>query len=173
MEKELELNREQLVVQTMRIKSLVAVMDNAKVDLDETTVYAKNNGIIQNMFLALGAPVKIRKPLFSFVDIDELFIQANFNETDLRRVQPGDKVSIYPRIYFGSKIYHGVIFSKYWSASRLTTHASTQLQIVKNSENNWFLLPQRLPVQIQITDYDPVNYPLNIGSSAYVYIHTR
>lgn len=172
LEKELEETRQQLTVQTMKIKSLVAVEENAKVDLDETTVYAKNNGSIQNMFVALGTPIKIRKPVFSLVDTDTMFIQANFNETDLRRVQPGNRVTIFPRMYFGTKIYHGVVFSKNWAASRLWTHQQTQLQIVKNTESNWFLLPQRLPVQIQITDYDPEHYPLSVGSSAYVYIHT-
>jgi hypothetical protein len=49
------------------------------------------------------------------------------------------------------------LYSESWAASRLSTHLSSQLQIVANSENNWFLLPQRLPVQIQITDYDPVH----------------
>ena len=173
LEKELELNRQQIIVQKMKIKSLTAVMENAKVDLDETTVYAKHNGAIENMFVALGAPIKIRQPIFSLVDTDPLFIQANFNETELRRVQPGNKVSIFPRIYFGSKVYHGVILSRYWAVSRLQIHDSTQLQIVKNSESNWFLLPQRLPVQIQIIDYDPIHYPLSLGCSAYVYIHTN
>lgn len=172
LEKELELNHEQINVQRMKIKSLTAVMENAKIDLDETIVYAKQNGAIQDMFVALGTPIKIRKPIFSIADTDTLFIQANFNETDLRRVRPGDKVSIIPRIYFGSKIYHGIILSRNWAASRLQTHRDTQLQIINNSESNWFLLPQRLPVQIQITDYDPVHYPLSVGASAYVYIHT-
>ena len=172
-ETELELNRQQLVVQEMKIKSLIAVMENAKVDLDETTVYAKNNGAIQNMFVAVGAPIKIRQPIFSFLETENLFIQANFNETDLRFVQPGDRVTIFPRMYFGSKTYHGIVFSKNWAASRLTTHHSTELQIVKNSESNWFLLPQRLPIQLHITDYDPIHYPLNVGSSTYVYIHTK
>jgi membrane fusion protein, multidrug efflux system len=171
LEKELDLNRQQIIVQKMRIKSLTAVMNNAKVDLDETTVYAQNNGAVQNMFVSLGTPIKIRNPIFSIADTDTLFIQANFNETDLRRVQPGNKVSIFPRIYFGSKIYHGVILSKHWAASRLQTQRLSQLEIVRNSESNWFLLPQRLPVQIQIIDYDPVHYPLSIGASAYVYIH--
>lgn len=172
LEKEFELNSQKLIVQEKKIKSLTAVMENAKVNLNETTVYAIRNGSIQDMFVAVGTPIKIRKPIFSLVDTDKLFIQANFNETDLRRVQPGDKVSIYPRIYFGSKIYHGVVFSKNWAASRLVTHRATQLQIVANTESNWFLLPQRLPVQILITDYDPIHYPLSIGASAYVYIHT-
>lgn len=172
LEKELEVNEQQIIEQKMKIKSLTAVMENAKVNLDETTVYAKNNGVVQNMFAALGTPIKIRQPVFSFIDTDTLFIQANFNETDLRRVKAGDKVSIFPRMYVGAKIYHGIIYSESWAASRLSTHLSSQLQIVANSENNWFLLPQRLPVQIQITDYDPVHYPLSVGTSAYVYVHT-
>lgn len=171
LEKELEVNRQEIMVQEMKIKSLTAVMDNAKVDVDETTVYAKQNGAIQDMFVSVGTPIKIRKPIFSIAENAILFIQANFDETDLRRVRPGNKVSIFPRIYFGSKIYHGVIISRNWAVSRVETHQDTQVQIVRNSESNWFLLPQRLPVQIQITDYDPVHYPLSIGSSAYVYIH--
>lgn len=171
--KELELNRQKIIVQTMKINSLTAVMENAKVDLEETTVYAKNNGIVQNMFMALGAPVEIRKPLFSFVDTDAMFIQANFNETDLRRVQPGDKVTIRPRIYFGKKRYHGVVVSKNWAASRQVTDHRSQQQIVTNNEDNWLLLPQRFPVQIKIIDYDRIHYPLSIGASAYVHIHIR
>ena len=173
LEKELELNRQQLIVQKMKIRSLIAIMENAKIDLDETTVYAKSNGAIQNMFLAIGTPIKIRKPIFSFVENDPVFIQANFNETDLRRVQAGNTVTIYPRIYFGTKVYHGVVFSRNWAASRLVNQHANRLQVVTNNENNWFLLPQRLPVQIHITDYDPIHYPLSVGSSVYVYVHTK
>ncbi len=172
LEKEFQVNVQQITVQRKKIKALDAVLKNAKVDLDETTVYAKHDGAIQNMFVALGTPIKIRTPLFSLVDTRKLFVQANFYETDLRNVRPGNRVSIFPRIYLGSKIYHGVILSQNWAASRLQSHSSTEIQILSNTENNWFLLPQRLPVQIQITDYDPINYPLSIGQSAYVYIHS-
>ncbi len=171
LQKELEVDKQSILVQKMKIQSLIAIMNNAQVDLDETTVYAKNNGIVHNMFTALGAPIEIRKPIFSFLDTESLFIQANFNETDLRLVQPGSKVTIMPRMYFWEKTYHGVVISKNWASNRQKTDERTQEQVVTNSENNWFLLPQRLPVQIKIIDYDPVHYPLSMGSSAYVYIH--
>jgi membrane fusion protein, multidrug efflux system len=171
LEKSLELDKQNIIVKKMNIRSLEAIMHNAKVDLDETTVYAKNDGIVHNMFSALGSPIEIRQPIFSFIDIDPLFIQANFNETDLRLVKAGDKVSIYPRMYFWTKTYHGVVVSKNWAANRQVTDNRTQEQVVTNNENNWFLLPQRLPVQIRIIDYDPENYPLSMGSSAYVWIH--
>ncbi len=171
-ETELALEKQNILAKKMNILSLQAVMTNAKVNLDETTVYADNNGVVQNMYAALGSPIEIRKPIFSFVDTDHLAIQANFNETDLRNVKAGDKVTIIPRIYFWRKIYHGVIVSQNWSANRVVTDSRSQEQIVRNSEANWFLLPQRLPVQIRLLDYDPVHYPLSAGSSAYVYIHT-
>ena len=169
---EVALVKQNILAKNMEIAALLAVMANAKVNLDETTVYAKNNGIIQNMYVAVGTPVEIRKPLFSFIDTDHLYIQANFNETDLRGVKAQDKVTIIPRIYFWHKVYHGVVVSQNWATNRQFTDSRSQEQIVTNNEANWFLLPQRLPVQIKITDYDPVHYPLSIGSSCYVYIHT-
>lgn len=167
------LEADNIRAQTMKIKSLGAVMNNAKVDLNETTVYARNNGIIQNLFTTLGAPINRRVPIFSFIDTDSISIQANFNETDLRDVMPGNLVTIYSRTYFLSKVYHGVVVSRSWAANRQVTDRRSQEQVVTNSENNWLLLPQRLPVQIKLTDYDPVHYPLSIGSSAYVIIHTK
>ncbi len=172
LEEELRINQQNILVQQKKIQSLEAVMKNAKVEFDETIVYAENNGTVQNMFVALGTPVEIRKPLFSFVDTDSLAIQANMNETELANVKPGNQVTIVSRIYFMRKIYHGIIESIHWAANRQVTDDRTQEQIVNNSANNWFLLPQRIPVFIKITDYDAKNYPLNVGESAYVYIHT-
>jgi multidrug resistance efflux pump len=172
LEKQKELYEQELLVQKSKIKSLINVMLKAKVDLDETTVYAQHNGAITGMFVNLGTPIIKHKPIFSLVDTDTLYVQANFNEIDLRKVKIGDKVSIVPRIYLGSKVYHGVISSRNWSSSRLDLHGDNLIQIVKNTQSTWFLLPQRLPVQIKLLDYDKDHYPLNIGETAYVYIHT-
>jgi membrane fusion protein, multidrug efflux system len=166
--KQLEIDQHQIKAQEHEIKSLEARFKNAKVNLELTNVYAHGNGIIQNLFFTVGTPVNLNQPLFSLVDTDHIFIQANFNETDLRDVRKGVKVLIYPRMYLGRKIFHGVIDSDYWGANRQLVDNRTQLQNVIN-ENQWILLPQRLPVIIRITDPDP-NYPLRIGTSAYVYV---
>lgn len=173
LEKELDLINAQITAQQKKIAALVDVKDNAKVNYDETTVYAQNDGIVQNMYVSLGTPIEIRKPIFSFVNTEHLFVQANFNETDLRHVKAGDRVTIYPRIYSVFHPYHGVVISRNWAANRQITDNRTQQQIVTNNEDNWILLPQRFPVQIEILDYDPVNYPLSMGASAFVYIHTH
>jgi multidrug resistance efflux pump len=131
-------------------------------------VYAQGNGIIQNLFFSLGTPINLNQPLFSLVDTDEIYIQANFNETDLRDVHKGTRVIIFPRMYVGRKVFHGVIEAEYWSANRQLVDKRTQLQNVTN-ENQWILLPQRLPVIIRVVDPDP-RYPLRVGTSAYVYL---
>ncbi len=169
-EKEVEIAKQNIKVQLRRIDSLRALAERNKVFLEQTIVYAPSDGFVENMYLALKTPVKAREPLFSFVDTNQIYIQANFNETDLRLVSPGDDVYIFPRMYLGTKIYHGTVVSKQWSKAKQFTQERSQLQLVENEEQ-WITLPQRLPVQIQIDDIDP-DYPLSLGSSAYVYVNT-
>lgn len=153
------------------VASLKAKMDNAQVNLDLTVVRAPSNGVVDNMYISTNTPIKIHEPVFSFIDTTNYYIQANLNETDLRNVRVGDKVTIMLRMYYFDKIFHGVIVNTLWAADRQTTSAKTQLQKIQN-ENEWLLLPQRFPVQIKVLDVDP-NYPLNPGASAYVYISTK
>jgi multidrug resistance efflux pump len=157
--------------QQHKVKSLKAIKDNAKVNLDLTIVRAPSNGVIDNMYVGLNTPIKIHEPIFSFVDTSSYYVQANLNETDIRFVRPGDKAYIILRMYYFDKIFHGVVVNTLWPAERQKTSPKSQLQHVTN-ENEWLLLPQRLPIQIKILDPDP-DYPLNPGASAYVYITTK
>ena len=159
---------QQIVEQQKTVLALKAAMDNAKVNLNLTIVRAPADGYADNMFLSTGTPVKIHEPLFSFVDTTQWWVQANFDETDLRRIRPGDEAIIFLRMYYFHKIFHGRIVNKIWPANRQKTADRSQQQIVQN-DNEWLLLPQRLPLQIQILDPDP-NYPLHPGASAYVYL---
>lgn len=169
-QQQISLDEKNIESLTHKIKALTYEVNYAKVNLDQTTVYAQSNGRIQNMYLSLGTPININKPIFSFVDTDRLYIQANFTEIDLRMVETGSKVYIIPRMYFGTKIYHGRVVSRAWAANRQVTNPKTQLQTVTNDTNNWILLPQRFPVQIELVDYDETRYPLPIGATCYVII---
>ena len=167
---EVAINQQQIIQQQKKVKSLKAELANSKVNLQLTTVKAGSDGIIDNMYLSVGTPVQRHRPLFSFINTDEWYIQANLNETDLRYVRPGDKVLIILRMYYFQKIFHGVIVNHLWAANRQITSLRTQQQTVTNN-NQWLNLPQRFPLQIKILDPDP-KYPLNPGASAYVYIRT-
>jgi multidrug resistance efflux pump len=154
--------------QQKKVSALKAEMDNAAVNLNLTIVRAPTDGTVDNMYISKGTPVKIHKPLFSFIDTSNWWVQANFNETDLRRIRPDDEAIILLRMYYFTKIFHGRVVNTIWAADRQNTVIRTQQQKVAN-ENEWLLIPQRLPLQIQILDPDP-NHPLQPGASAYVYI---
>ena len=153
------------------VASLKAIRDNAKINLELTVVRAPSDGVIDNMYVSLNTPIKIHQPVFSFIDTSSFYIQANFNETDLRNVRRGDKAYIILRMYYFDKIFHGEVVNALWAVERQMTASKSQIQLVSN-ENEWLLLPQRFPIQIKILDEDP-NYPLNPGASAYVYISTK
>jgi multidrug resistance efflux pump len=166
--KQIAVEDQQIVEQKKRVAAREASMKNALVNLKLTIVRAPTDGIVDNLYISVGTPVKIRTPLFSFVDTSHWWIQANFNETDLRRIRPGDEATIVLRMYYFRRIFHGRIVNTVWAANRQLTNSRSQQQFVKN-ENEWLLIPQRLPLQIQITDPDP-RYPLQPGASAYVYL---
>lgn len=168
--KQQEIDLHDISAQEQDIKSIHAKLKNARVNLYLTDVYAQSDGIIQNLFFTLGTPININQPLFSLVNTDAVYVQANFNETDLRNVHKGSEVLIFPRMYLGRKMFHGVVESEYWGTNRQEVDNRTQLQNVIN-ENQWILLPQRLPVIIRIIDPDP-RYLLRAGTSAYVYVKT-
>ena len=171
LKQEVEVLLAKIEQQKHTVASLKAKKDNAKVNLDLTIVRAPGDGVIDNMYVAPNTPIKIHQPVFSFIDTSNYFIQANFNETDIRNVRVGDKVYIILRMYYFDKIFHGRVVNSLWAAERQKTAAKSQLQVVLN-ENEWLLLPQRFPIQIKILDPDP-DYPLNPGASAYVYISTQ
>ena len=165
------LTRTELIQATIGIVTLKAVMDKAQLDLEDTLVTAKADGYIQSMDVGVGTPVHARMQLFAFVDSKTTYIQANLNETDLAHVKARDKVLIYPRAYLWHKVFHGVVISDFWSADRQHKNPVADTPVVFN-ENKWLLLPQRLPVQIKVTDTTD-DYPLRPGMSAYVYIQTK
>lgn len=171
--KQIKIEDQRIVEQQKKIESLKAIMDNALINLNLTIVRAPSDGIVDNMYISQGTPIKIHVPVFSFIDTSNWWIQANFNETDIRRIRPGDEAIIILRMYYFNKIFKGRVVNTIWAADRQNTVMRTQQQKVSN-ENEWLLIPQRLPLQIRISNPDP-KYPLQPGASAYVYLkaHTH
>jgi len=149
------------------IKVLTSELNIAKINLDFTIIYARTDGTITNMFLTVGNYVKPGETLFALIDTSQWWIQANFKETELSAIGPGQKAKIWLWQYPG-KTFHGIVTDTGWGVNRIRTNERFGLYEVQK-ENEWFLLPQRFPVQIRITDPDP-KYPLHPGGSAFVQV---
>jgi multidrug resistance efflux pump len=154
----------------MSLLSLKALRDEALLALEDTIVRAKTDGIVENQFMSVGQEVAPGQSLFTLSADGKIYVQANFNETDLAGVKPGDKVSIYPRTYLWEKSFEGVVLSRPFGVDRQITPPLMAEQVVI-SQNRWLQLPQRLPLLIEITNPDQSNYPLQSGMSAYVHVH--
>lgn len=139
----------------------------AKIYLEQCTVRALRDGFISNMHISPGGYYKPGDVLFAFVENDRWWVQANFEETDLSLLRPGQRARIWLWQYPG-KCFDGVVESVNWNVERRLSSRATGLQDVPK-ENQWFLMPQRFPVQIRISAPDP-DYPFHLGGSAFVQV---
>ena len=151
------------------VQSLMVQVTNAKLNLKLSTVYAETKGMINNMYLSKGTYVQVGDPLFGFVDTRKWWVQANFTETQLSEVKKGMKAKIWLWQYPGI-VFNGIVTDTGWGVSRALRSQHNGMPEVKK-ENQWFMLPQRFPVQIRIIDI-PKGYQLHPGGSAYVQIET-
>ena len=164
--------RDQLSIRQAELDlvALEALRDQAQLDLEHTVVRAQTAGIVTNQFLAVGQEVAPGEPLFSVAPEGPIYVQANFNETDLAGVKPGDKVRVFPRTYLWQRSFEGVVKSLPFGVDRQFSPPLLAEQVVV-APNRWLQLPQRLPLIIEIVDPEQANYPLQSGMSAYVYVH--
>ena len=148
-----------------RIKKTETARDLEKIWLEQTTVTALCDGYVVNMTLSPGGYCKPGDILFAFIDASNWFVQANFKESVLSEIRPGTAARIWLRQYPGRE-YRGIVCGTAWGAERRVSAPHTGVAEVKK-ENQWFMLPQRYPVQIQITDPDK-DLHFHFGASAYV-----
>jgi len=160
---------------TQAAKEQVTVLEKdlkqSQLSLKRTTIYALTNGSISNLNIGIGAVISAGTPLFSFVDTNQWWVEANIKETQLGHVRPGQKAIISLPLY-PNHTFSGTVTQTAWAASRQQTDKRTSLPIVA-SENQWFLLPQRFPVLIKFNHPDFNKYPLHVGASASVKILTN
>ena len=165
---ELEKSHHELKRAQARKERLKAELKSLQIKLEQTTLYAHSDGLICNMFLSKGVMVHEAMTLFAFVDTTRWWIQANFKETVLRHVKPGMKAMIEFSMY-PDRTFHGTVGQIGWGVNR-QIWAENGMPVVEK-ENEWFLLPQRFPVQILLNDLPP-DLELHVGQSAYVHIDT-
>lgn len=166
MKLQIEIDKIQVQMEQQSIQALKASMENAKTALEHTTVIAPTDGHVENVFLGIGTHVSPASGMFTLVNDGDIYVQANFEETELAGIRAGDKATVYPRIYLGKKSFDGIVVANPFGVSRQTNVPFSGSPFVQ-TENKWLLLPQRLPVIIKITDPDP-KHPLINGMSTYV-----
>jgi membrane fusion protein (multidrug efflux system) len=143
------------------VRAAEAAVEQAKLDLEHTKVRAPTSGTVANFSLRPGNTVMPGTPLFSIVGNTEYWVDANFKETELARIRPGQAVTIEVDMY-PKHPFRGVVESV--SAG---SGSAFSLLPPQNATGNWVKVTQRVPVRVRVVENDP-QFPLRIGTTATV-----
>ena len=146
------------------VREVLARLDAARLDLERTVIRAPIAGVVSEA-PRLGQYVAAGSPVFSLVADDGLWIEANFKETALTHLRPGQPVRIEVDTYPGRR-WSGAVDS----VSQATGAVMSVLP-AQNSSGNWVKVVQRIPVRIAI-DAGLGAPALRAGMSADVTIET-
>ena len=140
--------------------------DQAVVDLKATTIRAPASGIVSNMKLQVGEYALAGKPIFSLIENQPIWIEANLKETQLTHILPGQQATIVADAY-PDKTWESVV-----SSIAPATGAEFSILPPQNASGNWVKVVQRIPINLVITDQ--ANGPkLRAGMTVSVRIDTR
>ncbi len=148
------------------VMSALAARDKAAYDLAQTTVRAPADGVVsQASSFKVGQFVGSGTPLFSLVETGDIWVDANFKETQLTNMKPGQKADIvldtYPDRTFQATV----------KAIGAGTGAEFSLLPAQNATGNWVKVTQRIPVRLELNDPD-ARMALRTGMSATVTVDT-
>lgn len=143
-----------------------AAAENAQLQLDYTRITAPALGEVSRKQVEVGQLVAPGQPLLSIVADTGVWVTANFKETQLATIRPGQPVE------FEIDAYGGCVgYGKVASVSG-ATGAKFALLPPDNATGNFTKVVQRVPVRIAVTKPCPGNHPLRPGLSANVHIDT-
>jgi membrane fusion protein (multidrug efflux system) len=149
------------------VQQAQAQLDQAELNLGYTVIRAPANGIVTNVDkLPVGNYLAASAPAFSLVETDHPWVEANFKETELAHMKPGDAAT------FTVDAYPGVTFQAHVASLSPGTGAQFSVLPPQNATGNWVKVVQRLPVRIALNEPDP-DHPLRAGMSVYVDVDTR
>lgn len=143
-----------------------AAVESARLNLEFTTVVSPVDGYLTNVNTSPGTYVAEGQQLLALVDTATFWVAAYFKETQIARVQPGDRVHITLMGHAGQP-FEGEVASTAWGifVADGSTMGDQMLPMVPQTVD-WVRLPNRFPVRIHVTGEPPV--PLRIGQTASV-----
>jgi len=149
------------------IAELQSALDKAERDLAFTEVKAPVDGIFSNRLVNSGDFIAVGQRLGNVVPLDDVYIDANFKETQLRRLQPGQPVSI-ELDADSSRAIEGSVDSLSPAAGAVFT-----LLPPDNATGNFTKIVQRVPVRIKVPAEIARENLLRAGMSVYVRVNTK
>src|SRR5436853_5363282 len=143
-------------------------LDDAKLNLRYCTIVAEIDGVVTRRNVNPGNNVQVGQSLMTIRSLSEIWVDANFKETQLRDLRIGQSVDLYLDMYGGGRVFRGRV-----AGFTMGTGSTLALLPPQNATGNFVKVVQRLPVRIDLVDYDADQTPLFIGTSVLPYVHVN
>jgi membrane fusion protein, multidrug efflux system len=148
------------------VEQAKATLTQAELDLSYTHITAPANGIVTKRTVEPGQQFAVGQAMFVLVPLDRIWVTANFKETQMARVRPGQRVRITVDAY-GHRTFSGVVQS---IAS--STGSRQALLPPENATGNFVKVVQRIPVKILVSQNADSGDVLRVGMNVEVKIRT-
>ena len=149
------------------VEAAAAKFRAAYLNDERTTLVAPVTGYVAMRSVQVGQRVQPGSPLMAVVPLHQVWIDANFKETQLTHMRIGQPVSIVSDVYGGAVTYKGKVQSL-----GIGTGSAFSLLPAQNATGNWIKIVQRIPVRVVFTDPKQLDaHPLRIGMSLAVEVN--
>lgn len=151
-----------------QIEKAATNLKNAYLNWKRTCIYAPDSGYIAKRTAQIGQQISPNTVLMIIVPLEQIWINANFKESQLKNIRIGQPVEITVDAYGRDVVFHGKVVG-------LSPGTGTTFDLLppQNATGNWIKVVQRLPVRIAINADELKKYPLRIGLSTVVKINTQ
>lgn len=142
-----------------QVQAKKAALDQAQLNLQYTLIMAPVSGIVTNRTVEVGQNVSVGQEMMKIINLDDIWITANFKETQLRHMEVGQPVTIY--VDSTGQNYKGHVQSIAGASGSITS-----LLPPENATGNYVKVVQRVPVKITFDPGETQQHVLRPGMSA-------
>jgi membrane fusion protein (multidrug efflux system) len=143
-----------------QVEAAAAQLRTAFLNLQRVRIVAPVSGYVAKRTVQLGQRVQPGAPLMTIVPVEQMWVEANFKETQLARMRIGQPVELTSDLYGGDVTFHGHVTSL-----GLGTGSAFSLLPPQNASGNWIKIVQRVPVRIDLDAKELATHPLRLGLS--------
>jgi len=150
-----------------KVRQNRAIVKQAELNLEYATVEAPVKGIVSRKGVEVGQVIQPGQPLMTVIPLDRVWVTANFKETQLEHMRPGQRVTIEVDAYGGRE------FSGKVESLAAATGSRFSLLPPDNATGNYVKVVQRVPVRIQLDEGQDPEHLLRPGMSVVPTVYTR
>ena len=132
----------------------------AALAVQRTDLVAPVEGYVARRNVQLGQRVQAGAPMMSVIALDQVWVEANFKESQLARLRLEQPVELTADVYGKKVVYHGVV-----EGLGAGTGAAFALLPAQNATGNWIKVVQRVPVRVRLDPKELAEHPLRVGLS--------